>query len=129
MNEHMTMKTISEMTARYGVTARSLRYWESEGLLSPLREHGGRVSRLYDATQERRVRLILRGKALGLSICDIATGLDDTKLSVPDAILTQIEEETLDKQAGLDAQLAAIRLALRLHRDPGSHMIVLTEAG
>lgn len=61
--------TIAEMTARYDVTARTLRFYEQEGLLTPTRDG---QHRLYPLRQRTRLKLILRGKRLGFSLAEIA---------------------------------------------------------
>lgn len=59
---------ISDVTMRFGVTARALRFYEAKGLLHPLRE--GNL-RLYDSKQLVRVELILKGKQLGFTLAEI----------------------------------------------------------
>ncbi len=60
--------SIGELTREFGVTARTLRYYEERGLLRP-RRAGQR--RLYDRGDRTRLRLILRGRRLGFSLEDI----------------------------------------------------------
>ena len=69
--------TISEMMSAFDVTARTLRFYEQEGLLSPSRDG---QHRLYDGKQRTRLKLILRGKRLGFSLTEIADilGMYDT---------------------------------------------------
>lgn len=61
-------KTIGDLTRDLGVTARTLRFWEDQGLLRPKRE-GQR--RLYGPKQRTRAELILRGQRLGFSLAEI----------------------------------------------------------
>lgn len=65
--------TITELTREFGVTTRTLRFYEDEGMLSPLRR--GR-QRLYRPRERTRLKLILRGKRLGLSLADIRDIID-----------------------------------------------------
>lgn len=60
--------TITELTQEYGVSTRTLRYYESEGLLSPVRKGRQRIFSVADRT---RIKLILRGKRLGFSLAEI----------------------------------------------------------
>lgn len=60
--------TIGALTRDLGVTARTLRFWEDQGLLRPQRE-GQR--RLYGPKQRTRAELILRGQRLGFSLAEI----------------------------------------------------------
>ncbi|MET3575058.1 MerR family DNA-binding transcriptional regulator [Bhargavaea ullalensis] len=63
------MKRIGEMTSEFGVTARTLRYYEELGLLSPVRTEGG--SRQYPPADIARMKLIERGKRYGFSLEEI----------------------------------------------------------
>ena len=65
--------TIRELAERYGVTARTLRYYEQEGLISPRREG---AKRLYTKSDRARLELILRGKRVGFALDAIKEMLD-----------------------------------------------------
>ncbi|GHA46145.1 MerR family transcriptional regulator [Amylibacter ulvae] len=65
--------TIREMCERYEVTARALRFYESKGLLNPLRD-GSR--RLYSNTDRAKLKLILRAKFYGFSLEEISQLLE-----------------------------------------------------
>ena len=62
-----TKYSITDLCKEFGVTTRTARYYEDIGLLSPSRRGQTRV---YSATDRTRLRLILRGKRLGLSLED-----------------------------------------------------------
>ncbi len=57
--------TISELVKEFGTTSRTIRFYEEKGLLSPQREG---QHRLYSAADRTRLKLILRGKRIGLSL-------------------------------------------------------------
>jgi DNA-binding transcriptional MerR regulator len=57
--------TISELASEFGVTTRTIRFYEEKGLISPLREG---QKRLYTPADRVRIRLILRGKRIGMSL-------------------------------------------------------------
>ncbi|MBZ6379981.1 transcriptional regulator [Pacificimonas flava] len=65
--------TIGELSSEFGVTARTIRFYESEGLLSPAREGQARI---YSKRDRARLGWILRGKRVGFSLADIAELLD-----------------------------------------------------
>jgi len=65
--------TISELAREYEVTTRTLRFYESVGLLSPRRE--GR-KRLYTRRDRIRLKLALRGKRLGMTLAEIREVFD-----------------------------------------------------
>ena len=60
--------TITQLTQEFAVTTRTLRFYETQGLLSPQRR--GR-QRLYSPADRTRLKLILRGKRLGFSLAEI----------------------------------------------------------
>ena len=60
--------TISDIAGLYGVTLRSLRFYEARGLLQP--ERSGTV-RFYHPKDRLRLELILKGKRLGFSLAEI----------------------------------------------------------
>ncbi len=58
---------ISEAAKALGVTAKTLRFWEREGILPPPRRNGAGY-RLYSAIDLQRVQFALRTKAMGLAL-------------------------------------------------------------
>ena len=58
---------------QFDVTPRAIRFYEDEGLISPRRS--GR-SRVYGERERVRIKLILRGKRLGLALAEIRELLD-----------------------------------------------------
>lgn len=67
------LHTITQLAAELGITARTLRFYEGKGLLSPSRLG---TTRVYMARDRARMILILRGKRLGFSLREIAEYLD-----------------------------------------------------
>jgi DNA-binding transcriptional MerR regulator len=65
--------SISDLAREFALTTRAIRYYEDEGLLAPRRD--GR-SRIYAERERVRIKLILRGKRLGLSLSEIRELLD-----------------------------------------------------
>ena len=80
-NDELTMKsdlpndvmTIREMCEAYDVTPRTLRFYESKELLTPIRVG---TKRLFTRRDRARLALILRGKRFGFSLEDIRQTLD-----------------------------------------------------
>ena len=68
-----TRFTIRELVNEFGVTARTLRFYEDKGLLSP--ERAGQ-SRIYKRRDRARLKLILQGKRVGFSLSEIREMLD-----------------------------------------------------
>jgi len=61
--------SIGELAGEFGVTTRTIRFYEEKGLLNPRREGTRRV---YSPADRTKLRLILRGKRLGLSLSESA---------------------------------------------------------
>jgi len=67
------LMTIREMCEAFEVTPRTLRFYESKELLSPIREG---QKRLFTKRDRARLKLILRGKRFGFSLEEIRQLLD-----------------------------------------------------
>ncbi|MFV3128675.1 MerR family transcriptional regulator [Niveispirillum sp. KHB5.9] len=65
--------TIGQLADEFGLTLRSLRFYEDEGLISPARVGQARI---YTTRDRARLKLICRGKRLGFSIGEIKDFLD-----------------------------------------------------
>jgi DNA-binding transcriptional MerR regulator len=66
--EHGPSYTISELAQEFALTSRAIRFYEDEGLIAP--ERRGRA-RIYGDRERVRIKLILRGKRLGLALSEI----------------------------------------------------------
>ena len=68
--------TIGEMARAYGVTLRTLRFYEDRNLLRPRRAGNARY---YGGVDRARLAMILKGKQLGFTLTEIADliGADD----------------------------------------------------
>ena len=65
--------SITDLCEEFGVTARALRFYEDEGLISPGRQG---LSRIYSWRDRARLAWILRGKRVGFSLADIREMID-----------------------------------------------------
>lgn len=65
--------TISDLAREFALTTRAIRFYEDCGLLAPKREKRVRV---YAERERVRLKLILRGKRLGLALSEIGDLLD-----------------------------------------------------
>jgi DNA-binding transcriptional MerR regulator len=61
--------TISDLASEFDVTTRTIRFYEEKGFLKPDREG---TRRIYSSSDRTKLRLILRGKRLGLSLDESA---------------------------------------------------------
>jgi len=72
MQDNKQMKgkrySISDLSTEFDITPRSIRFYEDQGLLSPVRK--GR-QRVFNDRDHVRLMLILRGKRLGFSLAEI----------------------------------------------------------
>lgn len=65
--------TISDLAREFGVTPRTIRFYEDKDLLTPRREGQNRV---YNGRERARLEWILRAKRIGFSLADISEMLD-----------------------------------------------------
>ena len=105
--------SISDLAREFDVTPRAIRFYEDQGLLAPQRS-GSR--RIYGKRDYVRLKLILRGKRLGLSLSEVAAMLDlydsvrDEKLQLAQFLSALAERrEQLERQrADIDEMLGEI---------------------
>ncbi len=114
---HNTMNkdayTISELANEFGVTTRTIRFYEDQGLLSPAREGRNRV---YSKRDRVRLKLTLRGKRLGFSLGDVRelfdlydSARDETaQLNHCLGILAKRRAQLEQQKEDIDAMLAEI---------------------
>ena len=60
--------TISQMSRVFGVSLRTLRFYEDRGLIKPRREGNARY---YRASDRIRMEMVLKGKKLGFTLTEI----------------------------------------------------------
>jgi DNA-binding transcriptional MerR regulator len=65
--------SIAELSREFGVTPRTIRFYEEEGLLKPRRQG---LTRLYSAVDRTKLSWIRRGTRLGFSLAEIRELLD-----------------------------------------------------
>lgn len=99
---------IQDVARKLGVTLRTLRFYEKEGLIKP--ERVG-TTRVYTKREIGRMQLILRGKRLGFSIREIGEFLD---LYDADPEHQEQMERLIEKVRERLAELREQRVALEL---------------
>lgn len=94
--------TVGELAAEFGVTTRTLRFYEAEGLINPRRVG---TTRIYDQRDRARLRLILRGRRFGMTlaecreIVDMYDGAASSEQRQLRILLRRLEEIAADLQA------------------------------
>ena len=106
--------TVGELADELGVTTRTLRFYESEGLVAPQRVGTNRV---YDQRDRARLRLILRGRRFGMTldecreIVDMYDGAASSERRQLETLLSRLDEIAADlraRQADLRRTLAEV---------------------
>jgi DNA-binding transcriptional MerR regulator len=102
--------TIAEIAEEYGVTHRTVRFYEDRGLINPERRGTRRV---YHPRDRVRLGLILRGKRLGFTLEEITRSVDMYDDQPGEAgqltdLLAQIEDRRADLEQRRQDVLAAI---------------------
>ena len=100
--------TISQLSKEFAITTRSIRFYEDQGLLTPQRDG---LKRIYTAHDRTWLKLILRGKRLGLTLAEISQILDlyDSSSSNNDQQLLALLEKIKTRQAALKQQMEDIK--------------------
>ena len=101
--------TVNEIAGELGVTPRALRFYETKGLILPLRAG---TTRVYTRRDRGRLMLILRGKRLGFSLAEIKEYLDLYNVDRGNVrqlrlLLTKVRE----RRALLEEQRKALEMA------------------
>jgi DNA-binding transcriptional MerR regulator len=115
--------TVGELADDLGVTTRTLRFYEAEGLLTPERAGGNRV---YSQRDRARLRLILRGRRFGMTlaecreIVDMYDGATTSERRQLETLLGRLDEITADlrrRQDDLRRTLAEVNDVAQQCRD------------
>lgn len=100
--------TIGELSRQFGVTLRTLRFYENKGLIAPRRRG---ATRLYSGADRERIALILAGKRLGFTLVEIRRMLGE-KTAGRGGDLQFSREKCLEQIALLEEQKRGIEAAL-----------------
>src|SRR5437867_2936106 len=108
-----TTYSISDLAREFALTTRAIRFYEDSGLVAPRRN--GRA-RIYGERERVRIKLILRGKRLGLALAEIRELLDlyevahneRAQLSKFLTMLADRRARLLQQKEDIDAVLAEI---------------------
>lgn len=110
-NDMSETYTITDLAQEFGVTTRTIRFYEDKQLLAP--ERRGRT-RIYTRRDRTRLKLVLRGKRLGFSldeVRDIIELYDGTKHGETEQLVLMCNKLKQSREA-LIAQRDEIDLAL-----------------
>ena len=115
---------IGEMAKTFGVTLRTLRFYEDKGLISPQRIG---TMRIYSKREMGRMRLILRGKRLGFSIREIGEFLDlydadPQQHTQMEALLKRVREKREDLRQQRQAIDETIRELNEIERETEDYL-------
>ncbi len=106
--------SVGELADELGVTARTLRHYEAEGLIRPARMGANRV---YSVRDRARLRLILRGRRFGMTlaecreIVDMYDGAGSSERRQLSALLARLDDVRADlkrRQSDLRRTLAEV---------------------
>jgi DNA-binding transcriptional MerR regulator len=89
--------TISETSRLYGVSLRTLRFYEDRGLIKPRREGNARY---YRAADRVRIEMILRGKKLGFTLTEINDLIGGRGTSETPDLEEQLQPQQIVNQIG-----------------------------
>jgi DNA-binding transcriptional MerR regulator len=87
--------TIGDLAREFGVTLRTLRFYEDRGLLSPRRDG---TARIYDARDRERLSVILKGKQLGFTLTEIRAMVAEERSGGGAAMNLQLSLDQIESQ-------------------------------
>lgn len=104
---------ISDLAREFGITPRTIRFWEDQGILAPEREGRNRV---FTRRDRARLKMALRGKRLGLSLAEIKdligmySGTEDETPQLIEClrIMSRRREALEQQREDIEAMLAEI---------------------
>ncbi len=105
---------ISAVAERFEIHPQTLRLYEREGLLKPARSAGN--TRLYDEQSLKRLETILtltRDLGVNLAGVEVILNLKEQMREMEgevDRLLEFVQQEILDRKAGIDRQYALVKL-------------------
>ncbi|WP_134499874.1 MerR family transcriptional regulator [Microvirga pakistanensis] len=110
MGEGVKFYSIGDLAREFGVTLRTLRFYEDRGLLSPRRDG---TARIYDARDRERLSVILKGKQLGFTLTEIRAMLAEERSAEGPAMDLRLSLDQIEDQIRhLEQQKAEIAEAL-----------------
>ncbi len=102
--------TIGDLAREFGVTLRTLRFYEDRGLLSPRRDG---TARIYDARDRDRLSVILKGKQLGFTLTEIRAMVAEERSGNGPAMNLKLSLDQIEDQIRhLEQQKVEIEQAL-----------------
>jgi len=121
-----TELTISQMSRLYGVSLRTLRFYEDRGLIKPRREGNARYYRGVDRV---RMEMILRGKKLGFTLTEINDLIGGKGTSETPDLEDQLQPQQIVNQIShLERQRNEIESAIERLRATHSRLLQGTAA-
>ena len=105
--------SIGDLSKEFGVTTRTIRFYEEKGLVTPLREG---QKRLYTGADRVRIKLILRGKRIGMTLLECVEFIDmyDPEHNNAEQLHSLIDnvknrrEQLLQQKKDIDEMLAGL---------------------
>lgn len=122
MKEEKKLYSVKDICNKYGITRKTLFYYDRAGLLSPSERKGKQLFKFYDGTSLERLEKIRTFREAGLSIDAIKQIIDSNN---PDDVRSCLIEELKNKEENLKTsqeEIKKLKHLISLYEQSDSHL-------
>ncbi|NLH62832.1 MAG: MerR family transcriptional regulator [Erysipelotrichaceae bacterium] len=104
-----SMKSVQQVCRQYGITKKTLFYYDKKGILKPSCRAGKQSHKMYDRKTIERLEMIMYYKNAGLLLSEIREILDDPDGRIEEIMETDIKRLTKQKKE-IEKKLKSARI-------------------
>ena len=107
--------SVKEVCDRYGITRKTLFYYDQSGLLKPALRRGKQQFKLYDDKALSRLESILQYRNAGLSIQDIRLVIDEKDKKEVLLVLSKVKDRLIKEFSEKEEEIKKLDELIRLN--------------
>lgn len=108
--------SIKDVCIRYGITRKTLFYYDRIGLLKPARREGKQAFKYYDDKALLRLESILQYRSAGLSIEEIRMIIDENDKEVILTVLMKVKDRLCEEYERKEIEIRNLDELIRINR-------------